>query len=317
MRILPVVTAALTLAAGVLLGAAPEADTATAGLPARVLATTTDEWAFGDLNGDENADMAAVDRAGVLWLFAGKGYHYDESTGPRSRVLFENRVQAGTGWGKFTSIVRHGDFDGDGKQDLLARDIAGRLLLYAGTGTQPAIVKGRGTVAGTGWGGFTAIAGSGDLTADNNDDLLAQQPNGDLLLYTGTSDPAQPFSARGRRIGTGWKGDLLTAIGDRTADGRCDFMFRDASGQIFTYRGLPGAFPIGKRALFTDASHGRILKNMVGMGDLTSDYSIHVRWPDVLMQHKDGSLYFYSVDVVWSKPDDLFISRGWGGYRMF
>jgi hypothetical protein len=207
-------------------------------------ASATDELNFGDLTGDGKADLAAIDRSGAMYVYPGKRYVWD-GTGTRSKSLFSARIKIGTGWGKFNSLVRHGDFNGDTLQDVLTRDAQGRLFFYAGTGNPAAIFK-KGVQAGTGWGGFTSITGAGDLDSDGKDDLLGQKTNGDLVLYKGTGNPAAPFGARGTRIGTGWKGSLLTAMGDWSSDSRTEFMFRNTAGAVTLYASKSGANPIGK-----------------------------------------------------------------------
>ena len=47
-----------------------------------------------------------------------------------------------------------GDFDGDGKADVLARRADGGLLLYPGNGKGG---WGRARLIGTGWGGLTIL----------------------------------------------------------------------------------------------------------------------------------------------------------------
>ena len=43
-------------------------------------------------------------------------------------------VKAGTGWNQYNVVRGHGDFNNDGRADLLARTPAGTLYLYKGTG---------------------------------------------------------------------------------------------------------------------------------------------------------------------------------------
>ena len=121
----------------------------------------TDELNFGDLDGDAKADLAAIDSTGRLWVYPGKATVYS-GTGPRPTSHFAARFQAGSGWSRFTALVRHGDWNNDGKQDVLARDPQGRLFLYAGTGTRPAVVR-NGVQVGTGWNTFGDIVGVGDV----------------------------------------------------------------------------------------------------------------------------------------------------------
>ncbi len=283
----------------------------TAGSRARAAAAATNELQFGDLTGDGKADLAAVDSSGVLYVYPGKRYEWD-GTGTRPTGLFSKRIQLGRGWGAFTSLVRHGDFDADGKQDILTRDSQGRLFFYAGTGDPAGIVK-AGTQAGTGWSGFTSITGCGDFDGDGFDDLLGQKPTGELVLYNGTGKAATPFRAKGTVIGTGWRGDLLTAMGDWTADNISEFIFRNRAGTVYQYDSKPGVFPIGRRIEVLPAPDGFAVRNFVGMGNLTSDWDFFAV-PDVIWQLTDGTLLVSAPDTTaLSFP----IGTGWTGYRLF
>ena len=42
--------------------------------------------------------------------------------------------QIGSGWQVFNALVAGGDFSGDGRPDLIARDAAGLLFMYRGDG---------------------------------------------------------------------------------------------------------------------------------------------------------------------------------------
>jgi sugar lactone lactonase YvrE len=81
-----------------------------------------------------------------------------------------------------TAIVGVGDFTGDGKPDLLARDSAGTMWLYAGNGKGGAA---NGVQFGTGWNIMTNIVGVGDMTGDGHPDLLATDNSGNTWLYAG------------------------------------------------------------------------------------------------------------------------------------
>ena len=68
----------------------------------------------------------------------------------------------GSGWSVMNHVFAAGDFSGDGHEDVMARDSAGRLHLYRGDGKGGWLGWG---VVGTGWGHMTAIFSPGDFSA--------------------------------------------------------------------------------------------------------------------------------------------------------
>ncbi|MFF5937196.1 FG-GAP repeat domain-containing protein [Streptomyces sp. NPDC012508] len=96
----------------------------------------------GDLTGDGKADIVARDGAGNLYLYKGTG----SSTAP-----FAGRVKIGGGWNLFNNLVSVGDIDFDGITDLIARDNAGALYLYKGTGNAAGAFKPRVKIGTSGW----------------------------------------------------------------------------------------------------------------------------------------------------------------------
>ncbi|MFF0476854.1 FG-GAP repeat domain-containing protein [Streptomyces sp. NPDC004284] len=144
----------------------------------------------GDLSGDGTSDLLARDASGVLWLYKGNG----AGTGLASRI------KVGSGWGAYNRILGAGDFSGDGRTDLLARDGSGNLYLYKGTGSATAPFTGRVRI-GTGWGTYTMLAAPGDLNGDGKADLLGVTSAGDLYRYLGTGTGTS--AALSSRVWTG------------------------------------------------------------------------------------------------------------------
>ncbi|MER7758747.1 VCBS repeat-containing protein [Streptomyces sp. NPDC097619] len=174
--------------AGVLWRIAPERGGQGFGKPTRIGAgwQVYDALAgTGDLTGDGRADLVAREPGGVLWLYAGTG---------KAAAPFAPRVRVGAGWQGFDRLVGAGDVTGDGTPDLLARDRAGAVWLYAGTGTaaRPFAPK---AVTGLAGAGLRALASPGDLTDDGRADLVTQDAAGLLWLHAATGDPAAPYAA--------------------------------------------------------------------------------------------------------------------------
>ncbi|MFE7547321.1 FG-GAP repeat domain-containing protein [Streptomyces gardneri] len=174
-------------------------------------------------------DVVARDASGTLW-------YYDRQI--ITDKPFAPRVRVGTGWNIYDRIDGAGDLDKDGYVDLLARDKAGVLWLYEGTGR---LVDGNRfktrVRVGAGWGGYDRLAGAADLTSDGRPDLLARDKTGVLWLYKGTGSSTTPYATR-TRIGGGWGGyDQLVVTGDLTDDGRADAIARDRAGVLWLHRG--------------------------------------------------------------------------------
>ncbi|SHN36270.1 FG-GAP repeat domain-containing protein [Actinacidiphila paucisporea] len=100
-----------------------------------------------DLNGDGIADLVARDSTGVLWLYAGTG---------NVKAPLKSRTRICAGWAGYNQLSVVGDVTRDGRADLVARDKAGVLWLYRGTGN-PATPFANRTYAGGGWQGFNLI----------------------------------------------------------------------------------------------------------------------------------------------------------------
>lgn len=87
----------------------------------------------------------------------------------------------GQNWGGMKQILSVGDFNGDGRSDILAIRTDGTLWSYLGT-TNGTI--GSGKQVGRGWNGFTRAFTSGDLSGDGIRDLVGQRGDGAVFTYT-------------------------------------------------------------------------------------------------------------------------------------
>ncbi|MFD4372632.1 FG-GAP repeat domain-containing protein [Streptomyces sp. NPDC058486] len=235
--------------------------------------TVTRKTGAHDYDSDGSPDVLARDTSGRLWI---QDVHHhpgwnDTTQNPDSPV--------GGGWQIYDRIEATGNLGGTGTPDLVARDRAGVLWLYRGTGVGKAPFTGR-TRIGDGWSTYVHLTGGSDLTGDGRPDLVATDRSGKLWMYRGTGVASAPFAAR-RLIGSGgWQTyDRITATGNLAGGPAGDLVARDRAGVLWLYLGKgDGTFAARTRVgggwgAYTD---------LVGSGDLDRDGKpdLYVTTPD-------------------------------------
>ncbi|MCT9868568.1 chitobiase/beta-hexosaminidase C-terminal domain-containing protein [Paenarthrobacter aurescens] len=176
-----------------------------------------------DYNGDGRADVLAADTAGNLYLYPGNG---------AGGLLPRQIALPAPAWSTITDTITPGDFNKDGKPDLLAR--AGDILwFYPGDGAGS---FGARQQVSTGWSTMTQLFSPGDFSGDGIPDFIGRRSNGELRLYEGNGTGGQraPYT-----VGWGW--DVMNAIfstGDFNGDGKGDVLARRAdTGALWLYPG--------------------------------------------------------------------------------
>jgi hypothetical protein len=177
----------------------------------------------GDLNGDGKADIvwrktgAGVDKGAVfLWTMDGTGISNARYLDPISED-----------W----QVVDLGDFDGDGKTDVLWRNMnasspdAGKLYVW--------IMDGPNVVAGTGYTASQAdlgwrVDGVGDLNGDGKDDIVWRKTGAGVdkgAVFLWTMDGTGISNARYLDpISEDWQ---VQGLGDFNGDGKTDVLWRN------------------------------------------------------------------------------------------
>ncbi|MET7642361.1 FG-GAP-like repeat-containing protein [Streptomyces sp. NPDC005426] len=207
--------------------------------------------AFEDVNSDGFADLLSRNKYGQLW-----SSHVYES-GETNRL-------AGAGWNVMDKLTRHGDQNGDGKEDVFARDTSGALWFYPGRGDGAFGARAR---VGGGWNTMRDLVAAGDLTGDGRGDLLASDTAGTLWTYPGNGKGA--FGAR-KKVGGGWKAmNELVGAGDMNTDERADLVARDTAGRLWFYPGN-GKGSFGARKLIGTGGWNAFTE-LAGVGDATGD----------------------------------------------
>ncbi|WP_426169646.1 FG-GAP repeat domain-containing protein [Sandarakinorhabdus sp. DWP1-3-1] len=179
---------------------------------------------IADWDGDGHQDIVARNAAQDLILFPGqsrRGYSQIEP------------IKIGNGWNGYT-FAGIADWDGDGHQDIIARNAANDLILFPGEGrrgysqTQPIKI-------GNGWNGYR-FAGIGDWDGDGHPDIIARNAAMDLILFIGEGkrgySQTQPI-----KIGNGWNGYSFAGVADWDHDGHQDIVARNAVNDLMLFPG--------------------------------------------------------------------------------
>ncbi|MFG3042192.1 FG-GAP repeat domain-containing protein [Streptomyces sp. NPDC048330] len=238
-----------------------------------------------DLNANGTFDLLQRTRDGRL-------YRTDSTYFSGALELYAYRQQyMGPGWQVYDRIEAVGDLGGSTVSDLLARDSAGVLWLYAGNGKGGFYSR---IKVGPGWQVYSRITGGSDLTGDGKTDLLAADKAGVLWLHPGTGDATRPFSAR-KRLGAGWGVyNDITAVGNIAGGPAGDLLARDTAGVLWSYLGNGD----GTLAPRTRVGGGwSTYSHLIAAGDVSKDGR-----PDLLAIHSNGNGYLYRGTGNWKTP---------------
>jgi hypothetical protein len=123
------------------------------------------------------------------------------------------------------TVVGVGDFNGDGKADILWQNTtSGNLAIYLMNGTT---ITSSATFANL---GAYSVVGIGDFNGDGMSDILLRDSSGDIAIWemNGTTI-TNPSSSSVGNISTVWS---VAETGDFDGNGKSDILWRDTSGDI-------------------------------------------------------------------------------------
>jgi FG-GAP-like repeat len=208
------------------------------------LATVSTAWTIvgvGDFDFDNRTDILWRHSNGTLavWRIDGSGLL---SPTPVKEAATLGTVPAE--W----KVAGLGDFDGDGRFDILWRHDAGGLALWLMDGTSVRQGIGLGTVAAD-WN----IAGIGDFDGDCKADILWRQNTGAVgvwLMNGGTVKSAVNVGT----VPTDWQ---IVGVGDYDGDRKADILWRRNTGAVAVWLMNVGA-----------------IKSAVGVGTVPTDWQV-------------------------------------------
>jgi M6 family metalloprotease-like protein len=192
--------------------------------------TSTAGWqvqGIGDFDGDGKSDILWRDTATgqtAIWFMNGAVVSSSSNTNVSAGAYTST-----TGW----QVHGVGDFDGDGKADILWR--------HAGTGKTVAWLMNGATKTGGGYtnvqaGAYTSttgwqVQGAGDFNGDGKSDILLRSAEtGRMAIWTmnGVKVVSSAYTSVDAGAYTSSAGLQVSAIADYNGDGKYDILLRDA-----------------------------------------------------------------------------------------
>jgi hypothetical protein len=224
--------------------------------------------ARNDFNGDGISDILWRNDSGQVtdWLGQTNGGFASNADNLSGRP--------GLDW----SVAGTGDFNGDGRVDILWRNVDGQVTDWLGQANGSFVtnfenLSGR---PGLDW----SIVGTGDFNGDGKDDLLWRNNDGTITDWLGLGNGS--FASNTANLdghpGSDWH---VAGTGDFNGDGRTDILWRSDSGQVTDWLGTPtGGFITNFANL---DGHPGLDWHVAGTGDFDGDGR-----DDILWRNDDG-----------------------------
>ena len=255
----------------------------------KVVKTTRDHTlmtAVGDINKDGRNDLVARHKGRMVALLG------------TPKGGFKRSVLA-KGMGNYSQLIGVGDQNGDGAADVFARDVKGRIFMYAGTGAGR--FGARSTVAGS-WSAYNRITGGADFNGDGRGDLVTRTRKGKVYIHLARGDgsfslPIGP-AANVRALRS------LTSAGNVVGDAAPDLI--GVKGNSLVVVPNKGTYelgaPIDTGVSFADADV------LINAGDWDRDGA-----GDVIARRTDGALFLYRGNGAGQLAEPSQIGSGFGG----
>jgi hypothetical protein len=192
-------------------------------------------------------------------------------------------------------IAGTGDFNNDGKVDILWQHQDGKLAVWHmdGVNLASAVPLNPGQLSDTNW----KIAGTGDFNRDGKVDILWQHQDGKLAVWymdgvnLASAVPLNP----GQVNDTNWK---IAGTGDFNRDGKVDILWQHQNGKLAAWY-MDGVNLVQGINVYPSQISDTNWK-IVGTGDPNRDGNV-----DILWQHQNGQLavwYMGGVNFVAAVP---------------
>jgi hypothetical protein len=186
---------------------------------------------LGDFNGGGNNDFLWRNQNGTLadWTMNGS-----QITSSQVVTFGGSPAVPDSSW----NVAGIGDFNGDGKDDVLWRNTNGSLVDWSMNGSQvtasqQVTLGGSPATPDSSWN----VAGIGDFNGDGKADVLWRNANGSLVDWTmnGSQIASSQAVTLGGTLATPDSSWSVAGIGDFNGDGKADVLWRNTNGTLIDW----------------------------------------------------------------------------------
>lgn len=211
-------------------------------------------------------------------------------------------TNSGTTFADSNLVLNVGDWDRDGKGDVMTRTTAGVLQLRRGLGNGTFAAP---TTVSTAFGNVSLLAAVGDMTGDGWPDLMGQPSGGAMRIYPGKGATGIATSYVARSAATAAQ---QLGLGRWNSDGAPDSAFRVGTGLSWQAGNGPGGLTGGVAAITVNlAPYDWVLSP----GDVDGNGR-----PDLIVREKDLGYLWMIPGTATGFGGRLFLAEGIGGYDL-
>jgi Ca2+-binding RTX toxin-like protein len=179
----------------------------------------------GDFNGDGKADILWQNDNGPAAIYLLDGFN---KTWGGAITDLAGAPVANLGPMSSWRAAGAGDFNGDGRSDILWQGPNGQIQIWYMNGGQRLGIGGVSVTQSAGW----RVNGIGDFNGDGKSDILWGNGNGQAQIWTMNGTAQTGVSPVLGNLGAAWR---LVGTGDFNGDGKSDILWQNSSGQIAIY----------------------------------------------------------------------------------
>ena len=181
-------------------------------------AISTPDWnviGSGDFNGDGKSDILWQHDDGTPGIWLMNGLDVISTTVPGEAAM----------WSAAWHVISSGDFNGDGKSDILWQHDDGTpgIWLMNGTDVISTATPGQAAMWSTAW----HVVGAGDFNGDGKSDILWQDDNGSAGVWLMNGASVIAHDIVGSNLDTDWN---VTGAIDFNDDGDADILWQHDDG---------------------------------------------------------------------------------------